>query len=55
MLVMPSLRRQDLPSELTNPQSETTKLLAFVGDLSTRDPQQTVLLILTNNGWEVKN
>ena len=30
--VRPSLPRQDLPLELTNPQSDTTKLLAFVGD-----------------------
>ena len=40
--MMPFLRRQDLPLELTNPQSETTKLIAFVGDLGISDPLRPI-------------
>jgi hypothetical protein len=47
--VRPSFRRQDLPLELTNPQSDTTKLLAFVGDLGIRDPDRPIAAAKTRD------
>lgn len=47
--VRPSLPRQDLPLELTNPQSDTTKLLAFVGDLGIRDPDRPIAAAKTRD------
>jgi len=47
MLGIPSLRRPDLPSELTNPLSDTSKLVALAGDLNTRDPDRPVVAAKT--------
>lgn len=42
-----SYRRRDLPSELTNPQSDTSQLVAYAGDLRLNDPDRPILAAKT--------
>jgi hypothetical protein len=46
---MPSLRRQDLPLELTSPQSKTTQLVSLVGDLQASDPDREIAAAKTRD------
>lgn len=49
MLGMPSLRSQVLPLELTNPQSDTARLVTYAGALRSQDPDRVVIAAKTRD------